>query len=68
MKNDYQKNGKSIDIKYNAGQGVKVGKKNSGKSSQGFRQKKHVERAFIEKRSELLIVQFDKGCRKQLNE
>ena len=65
---DYKKNGKNIDAKYNAGHKVKVGKKSSGKPAQKVRHKKFGEGIVVEKKGVFLIVQFEKEGRKQLNE
>ena len=64
---DYQKNGKNVDAKYNAKHGAKAVKKGSGKSAQKVRHKKFGEGIVVEKNSDFLIVQFDKVGRKQLN-
>ena len=65
---DYQKNGKNVDAKYNAGHKVKVSKKSPGKSVQEVRHKKFGEGTVVEKKGEFIIVQFEKAGRKQLNE
>ena len=61
---DYRKNGKDIDAKYNAGRKAK-GKK---VAAQRIRHKKFGEGIVVEKKDGFLIVQFDKVGRKQLNE
>lgn len=65
---DYKKNGKNVDAKYNAGHKVKIGKKDAGKTVQKIRHKKFGEGIVVEKKGGFLIIQFDKVGRKQLNE
>ena len=62
---DYQKNGKNVDAKYNASHGVKAGR---AKKVERIRHKKFGEGVVIEKKGGFLIVQFSKVGRKQLNE
>ena len=64
---DYQKNGKNVDVKYNAGHKVKVSKKSPGKSVQEVRHKKFGEGTVVEKKDEFIIVNFSSAGRKQLN-
>ena len=64
---DYQKNGKNVDAKYNAGHKVKVSKKSPGKSVQKVRHKKFGEGTVVERKGEFIIVNFASVGRKQLN-
>ena len=64
---DYQKNGKNVDAKYNAGHKVKVVKKSSVKSVQKVRHKKFGEGVVMETKGEFIVVNFDTVGRKQLN-
>ena len=64
---DYQKNRKNVDAKYNAGHKVKVGKKSSGKLVQKIRHKKFGEGVVMETKGEFIVVNFDTVGRKQLN-
>lgn len=64
---DYQKNGKNIDAKYNAGHKVKVSKKSFGKPAQKIQHKKFGEGTVVEKNGEFWVVQFENVGRKHLN-
>lgn len=64
---DYQKNGKNVDAKYNADHKVKVGKKSSGRSVQKIRHKKFGEGVVVETKGEFIVVNFASVGRKQLN-
>ena len=64
---DYQKNGKNVDAKYNAGHKVKVSKKSLGKSVQKVRHKKFGEGTVVERKGEFIVVGFETVDRKQLN-
>ena len=64
---DYQKNGKNVDAKYNAGHKVKVSKKSPGKSVQKVRHKKFGEGTVVERKGEFIVVNFASVGRKQLN-
>ena len=64
---DYQKNGKNVDAKYNAGHKVKVSKKSPGKSVQKVRHKKFGEGTVVERKGEFIVVNFVSVGRKQLN-
>ena len=61
---DYQKNGKNVDAKYNASHGVKAGKT---KKVEKIRHKKFGEGVVVERKGGFLIVQFKEVGRKQLN-
>lgn len=60
---DYQKNGKDVDAKYNAGKKTKVKKT----ASQYVRHKKFGEGVVIETKGNFIIVNFVSMGRKQLN-
>lgn len=64
---DYQKNGKNVDAKYNAGHKVKISKKSPGKLAQKVRHKKFGEGTVVEKKGEFIVVNFVSVGRKQLN-
>ena len=64
---DYQKNGKNVDAKYNAGHKVKTGKKSPGKSAQKVRHKKFGDGTVVERKGEFIVVNFASVGRKQLN-
>lgn len=64
---DYKKNGKNVDAKYNAGHKVKVGKKSTGKSVQMVRHKKFGEGVVVETKGEFIVVNFASVGRKLLN-
>ena len=60
---DYQKNGKNVDAKYNAGKKGKV----RGTTSRYVRHKKFGEGVVMETKGEFIVVNFDTVGRKQLN-
>ena len=60
---DYQKNGKNVDTKYNAGKKGKV----SRTTSRYVRHKKFGVGTVVERKGEFIVVDFASVGRKQLN-
>ena len=60
---DYQKNGKNVDTKYNAGKKGKA----RGMAARYVRHQKFGESVVMETKGEFIVVNFDTVGRKQLN-